>query len=86
MHALYERYHFKLTSNKFIGSVQEIFKNLPKPVKWLSFYLNDLPLLVDICKEVQDISIQHNLNKSQTRALAKLNFIIGVGAESAKCA
>ena len=34
----------KLTSNKFIGSVQEIFKNLPKPVKWLSFYLNDLPL------------------------------------------
>ena len=24
----------KLTSNKFIGSVQEIFKNLPKPLKW----------------------------------------------------
>jgi len=50
----------KLTSNKFIGSVQEIFKNLPKPVKWISFYLNDLPLLMDFCKEVQDISIKHN--------------------------
>jgi len=62
----------KLTSNKFIGSVQEIFKNLPKPVKWLSFYLNDLPLLMDFCKDIQDISIRHNLNKSQTRALAKL--------------
>ncbi len=62
----------KLTSNKFIGSVQEIFKNLPKPVKWLSFYLNDLPLLMDFCEDVQDISIKHNLNKSQTRALEKL--------------
>ena len=62
----------KLTSNKFIGSVQEIFKDLPKPMKWLSFYLNDLPLLMDFCEDVQDISIKHNLNKSQTRALAKL--------------
>jgi len=62
----------KLTSNKFIGSVQEIFKNLSKPLKWLSFYLNDLPLLMDFCEEVQEVSIQHHLNKSQTRALAKL--------------
>ena len=42
----------KLTSNKFIGSVQEIFKNLPQPLKWLSFYLNDLPLLIDFCGSV----------------------------------
>ena len=62
----------KLTSNKFIGSVKEIFQNLPKPLKWLSFYLNDLPLLIDFCEEVQEVSIQHHLNKSQTRALAKL--------------
>ena len=53
----------KLTSNKFIGSVQEIFKNLPKPVKWLSFYLNDLPLLMDFCEEVQEVSIQHQLSE-----------------------
>ncbi len=65
----------KLTSNKFIGSVQEIFKNLPKPVKWLFFYTHDLTSLVDICKEAQDISTQHNMNKSQTRALAKLNAV-----------
>ena len=51
----------KLTSNKFIGSVEEIFKYLPNPMKWLSFYLNDLPLLLSTCKEVQDASIQHNL-------------------------
>jgi len=47
----------RLTSNKFIGNIQEIFKKLPKPMKWLSFYLNDLILLVDICKEVQEVSI-----------------------------
>jgi len=62
----------KLTSNKFIGSVKEIFKNLSKPLKWLSFYLNDLPLLMDFCEEVQEVSIQHRLNRSQTRALEKL--------------
>ena len=55
-------------SNKFVGQVERIFKNLPKPMEWLSFLNHDLPLLMDICKEVQDISIQHNLNKSQTRA------------------
>ncbi len=53
----------KLTSNKFIGTVQEIFKNLPKPVKWLSFYLNDLPLLMDFCEEVRDAYLEHHLNK-----------------------
>jgi len=53
----------KLTSNKFIGSVQEIFKNLPKLVKWLSFYTHDLTLLVDICQEVQEVSIQPQLSE-----------------------
>ncbi len=53
----------KLTSNKFIGSVQEIFENLPKAVKWLSFYLNDLPLLIDFCEEVQEASIQPQLSE-----------------------
>ena len=60
------------TSNKFIGSVEEIFQNLPNPLKWLSFYLNDLPLVIDFCEEVRDASVERHLNKSQTRALAKL--------------
>ena len=67
--------HSKALSRKFAGQVEKIFKNLPKPLEWQSFYVNDFPLLMDICKEVQDISIQHNLNKSQTRALAKLNAV-----------
>ena len=62
----------RLLFNKFIEQVEKIFKNLPKPLEWLSFYLNDLPLLVDFCEEVQDASVEHHLNKSQTRALAKL--------------
>ncbi|GAJ05277.1 unnamed protein product, partial [marine sediment metagenome] len=65
----------KVLFHKFMEQLEKIFKNLPKPLEWRSFYSNDLPLLMDICKEVQDISIQHNLNRSQTRALAKLNAV-----------
>jgi hypothetical protein len=46
------------TSHKFMGSVEKIFKNLPKPMEWLSFFNHGLPLLIDICKEVQEVSIQ----------------------------
>ena len=48
--------HSKGLSRKFAGQVEKIFKNLPKPLEWRSFYRHDLPLLMDICKEVQDIS------------------------------
>jgi hypothetical protein len=40
----------RLTSHKFMGSVEKIFKNLPKPLEWRSFYNNDLPLLMDFCE------------------------------------
>ena len=50
----------ELLFNKFVKQVEKIFKNLPKSLEWRSFYTHDLTLLVDICKEVQDISIQHN--------------------------
>jgi len=50
----------RLTSHKFMGSVEKIFKNLPKSLEWRSFYNNDLPLLMDFCKEVQEVSIQHH--------------------------
>ena len=40
-------------SNKFIGQVESIFKNLSKPLKWRSFLLNDLILLTDIPSKVQ---------------------------------
>ena len=49
----------RLTSHKFVGSVEKIFKNLPKPLQWRSFFNHDLPLLIDFCEEVQEISIQH---------------------------
>jgi len=65
----------KCLSNKFVGQVKKIFKNLPKPLEWRSFYTNDLPILLSTCKEVQDASIQHNLNKPQTRSLAKLKEV-----------
>ena len=49
----------ELLFNKFVKQVDKIFKNLPKSLEWQSFYVNDLPLLMDICKEVQEVSIQH---------------------------
>ena len=44
-------------------------------MEWRSFYIHDLPLLLSTCKEVQDTSIQHNLNKSQIKALEKLKKV-----------
>jgi ParB-like chromosome segregation protein Spo0J len=63
---------FKALFHKFMEQVEHIFKNLPKPLEWRSFYNNDLPLLIDFCEEVRDASLEHHLNRSQTRALAKL--------------
>ncbi|MBU1698010.1 MAG: hypothetical protein KKD21_13385 [Proteobacteria bacterium] len=34
--------------NKFVQQVEIVFKNLPKPLKWQSFLMNDLILLTDI--------------------------------------
>ena len=62
----------KSLSHKFMGQVEKIFKNLPKPLEWRSFYNNDLPILIDFCEEVQEASMQNRLNRSQTRALEKL--------------
>jgi len=45
--------------------VDQIFKNLSKPVEWLSFLNNDLPLPMDICEEVQEVPIQHQLSLTQ---------------------
>jgi len=58
--------------HKFMEQLKKVFKNLPKPLDWRSFYVNDLPLVVDFCKEVQEASMQNGLNGAQTRALAKL--------------
>jgi hypothetical protein len=31
-------------ANKFVGKVEKVFANLPRPIDWLSFYKNDLAL------------------------------------------
>ena len=40
-------------SHKFMGQVESIFKNLPKPLEWQSFLMNDLNILTDIPLKVQ---------------------------------
>jgi len=63
------------TSRKFAGRVAKIFKNLPKPLEWRSFYRHELPILMDICEEVRKVSIQNDLNRSQIRALETLKEV-----------
>jgi hypothetical protein len=58
-----------------MGQVESIFKNLPKPLIWRSFLTNNLVLLTDIPQSVQKASVKHDLNKSQTRALATLEQV-----------
>jgi hypothetical protein len=55
----------KLLSNKYVGQVEVIFKNLPKPLKWQSFLMYDLNLLTDIPLTVQNASVKHGLNKAK---------------------
>ena len=53
----------KLLFNKFVKQVENIFKSLPKPLEWQSFYIHDLPILIDFCEEVQEVSIQPQLSE-----------------------
>jgi hypothetical protein len=57
--------HTKALSHKFVGQVEKIFKSLPKPLEWRSFYRHDLPILMDICEEVREISIEAPCSKLQ---------------------
>ncbi len=60
------------TSHRFVRRVEKIFKYLPKPLKWQSFYVHDLPIVMDICEDVKKASIQNGLTGSQTKALETL--------------
>jgi len=53
----------KALFHKFMEQLENIFKNLPKPMEWLSFLNNALPVLIDFCQEVQEVSIQHQLSQ-----------------------
>ena len=65
----------KRTSGNFAGRVVKIFKNLPKPLEWQSFYRHDLQILMDINEEVREVSNQNHLNRAQTKALKKLKDV-----------
>ena len=61
--------------DKFIQQLERAFMTLPKSLEWRSFYKNDLNLLTETPQEVRDLAIQQKLNKSQIRALGKLNAV-----------
>ena len=47
----------ELLFNKFVKQVDKIFKKFSKSLERQPFYIHDLPILMDISKEVQKISI-----------------------------
>ncbi len=53
----------KVLFHKFMEQLEKIFKNLPKYLEWRSFYLNGLPILMDFCEEVQELSAQPQLSE-----------------------
>jgi len=52
--------------------LEKIFKNLPKCLEWKSFYVNDFPLVREICKVIWKISLENQLNKSQIKAISEV--------------
>jgi N6-adenosine-specific RNA methylase IME4 len=59
-------------SHKFMGQVEHLFAQLPKPIDWRSFLENDLPLLTKLNTEVQAVAIAAKLSKDRTKALGAL--------------
>jgi putative cell wall-binding protein len=58
--------------HKFMNPVKKIFKNLPKRLEWKSFYVNDLPIIMEICEDIRQISLENQLNKSQVKAISEV--------------
>jgi hypothetical protein len=56
-------------SHKFMGQIDSVFRNLPRPTDWRSFYNNDLSLVTDLDPAVREWAIENKLNKSQAKAL-----------------
>jgi hypothetical protein len=67
----------KAVLNNYVQQVESIFDNLLKPLMWRSFLMHDLTLLTDIPSKVQKASVKCNLNKAQTKALARLEQVSG---------
>jgi len=52
--------------------LEKIFTNLPKRLEWKSFYVNDFPLVREICEDIRKISLENQLNKSQIKAISEV--------------
>ena len=57
--------------HKFMNLVKKIFKSLPKRLEWKRFYVNTLPIIMEICEDILQISYENQLNKSQAIAEVK---------------
>ncbi|ETR70463.1 MAG: hypothetical protein OMM_03226 [Candidatus Magnetoglobus multicellularis str. Araruama] len=58
--------------HKFMNPVKKIFKNIPKRLEWKSFYVNDLPIIMEICEDIRLIPLENQLNKSQVKAISEV--------------
>jgi len=58
--------------HKFVNPVKNIFKKLPKQLEWKSFLVHDLPLMIEICNNIREISLKNQLNKSKLKAISDI--------------
>jgi hypothetical protein len=58
--------------HKFMNPLKIIFINLPKRLEWKSFYVNELPIIMDICEDIRQISLENQLNKSQVETISEV--------------
>ena len=61
--------------HKFMNPMKKIFKNHPKRLEWKCFYVNDLPIIMEICEDIRQISLENQLNKSQVKAISEVKKI-----------
>jgi hypothetical protein len=58
--------------HKFMNPVKKTFKNLPKRLEWNRFYVNDLPIIMEICEDIRQIFLENQLDKSKTKVISEV--------------
>lgn len=66
------KHHTDYFGHRFMSQVEAAFKQLPKPITWRSYYVNDLPCVTKLSKEVKRLAAEMKLNKSQAKALQQV--------------
>ena len=62
--------------HNFMEQVKNIFKNLPKPLKWRSFFEIDLPILMDASEKIFGILKYRNVSSNVERVKKEVESVV----------